>query len=92
MTKLQTENDFGQQLYRELRNHKLLHILTNRFNYSDIQRLKRADREATIMLFTGAEFSVVQALKSSTASEVAEMFWHVEQERAKVGPTTFLCF
>lgn len=92
MGNLQTERNFGQELLHEIRERRLLHVLTNRFDYSEIQRLKRADRTETLAIFQGTEYAIIQALKSKAPKEVVDMFQQAEETRANISPIFMIGF
>lgn len=88
-----TDRDYGKQLLEEVRGRGVLHVLTNRFGYDELQQLKQADRAETLALFQGDAFSVIQAIKTKSASEVADMFEQSENDKSKMPPPMFFfCF
>jgi len=76
---IEPDQDFGNQLCEAFRAAGRLDFVTRRFNYNAIQRLKKADREQTLMLFQGTTWGVLQQLKSDSPQQVVEYF--LEQER-----------
>ncbi len=62
---------FGLALCEELKAAGRLDVLTRRFDYAALQKLRAADREATVKLFQGSPYEVLQALKALAPAEVA---------------------
>jgi hypothetical protein len=71
---------YGAQLVAELKARWRLDLLTNRFGYQPIQALKQADRAATVKLFQGSSYPVIQLLKTKEPAEVAEALVAAQQD------------
>jgi hypothetical protein len=65
------EMRFGALLCEELKKLNRFDLITSRCDYAAIQKLKAADREATVKLFQGSAYEVLQALKKLTPAEAA---------------------
>jgi hypothetical protein len=74
-------NSYGSRLYAALRQLTGYTIITSKLDYPAIQRLKSADRELTLKLFSGSSFEVLQELKTKEPEEVAQ-FLADEADRA----------
>ena len=77
VTNVSTESDqqFGAELYSELRRLGGHAIATWMFNYEGIQKLKVADRAEVVRLFTGRlSYAALQRLKTESATETAK-YW-----------------
>ena len=72
---------YGARLYAELRKLTGFEILTAKLNYEAIQRLKSADLEQTVKLFSGSSHEILQQLKTKDPEEAAR-FIAAEARRA----------
>ena len=62
---------YGGQLLAEIRKLKRLDLITSKLNYQAIQKLKQADREATLKMFYGSSYAFLQLIKTKEPAEVA---------------------
>ena len=74
---------FGAELYEALKRLGLGGMVTSRFNYEAIQRLKAADRAGTAELFRGSAYVLIQRIKTGTPDEVATMLAIQAQVQAR---------
>lgn len=63
---------FGGRLYSEMRKQSGYDLITGIMNYKAIQQLKAADRDATLKLFGGSSYEVIQLLKNCEPEEAAQ--------------------
>ncbi len=62
---------FGRALCEEVKALGRLDVLTRRFDYAALQKLRAADREATVKLFLASPYEVLQALKTLAPGDAA---------------------
>ncbi len=67
----QDDVQFGARLCEELKKFGRFDLITRRFDYGAIQRLKAADRDATVKLFQGSPYELLQMLKTLAPKEMA---------------------
>jgi hypothetical protein len=63
---------YGGQLLAEMRKLQRLDLITSKLDYGAIQKLKQADRQATLKLFYGSSYAFLQLIKTKEPAEVAE--------------------
>jgi hypothetical protein len=68
----QDDVQFGARLCEELKKFGRFDLITRRFDYGAIQRLKAADRDATVKLFQGSPYELLQMLKALAPNEAAQ--------------------
>lgn len=56
--------------------------LTRRFNYEAIQALKQADRAATLKLFQGSSYALIQLIKTKAPADVAQALVQAQNDDA----------
>jgi len=79
------DEPFGLLVYRALKRHPDGNLVTMNLMYADIQKLKVADRAATLELFPKPSFAEVQTLKTAPPEQVVELYVGLAKEAAAAG-------
>jgi predicted alpha/beta superfamily hydrolase len=78
-----TESEpYGAELLAEIRKINRLDLVTGKFDYEAIQRLKQADRDATLKLFQGSSYAFLQLIKTKQPAEVVQALVESQQQYA----------
>jgi hypothetical protein len=75
---------YGGQFLAEIRKLQRLDLITSKLDYSTIQLLKQADREATLKLFNGSSYAFLQLIKTKEPAEAAQAFVQAQQYESAV--------
>ena len=73
---------YGGRLLAEIRKLKRLDLITNKLDYQAIQKLKQADREATLKMFYGSSYAFLQLIKTKEPAEVAQALVQAQQDES----------
>jgi hypothetical protein len=73
---------YGGQFLAEIRKLQRLDLITSKLDYSTIQLLKQADREATLKLFNGSSYAFLQLIKTKEPAEAAQAFVQAQQDES----------
>jgi hypothetical protein len=75
---------YGGQLLAEIRKAGCLGFITDKLDYQAIQKLKQADREATLKMFYGSSYAFLQLIKTKEPAEVAQALVQAQQDDSAV--------
>ena len=78
---------YGGQLLAEIRKLKRLDLIVSKLDYEAIQKLKQADREATLKMFYGSSYAFLQLIKTKEPAEVAQALVQAQQDDSAVAAT-----
>ena len=78
---------YGAQLLAEIRKLRRLDLITSKLDYQRIQKLKLADREATLKMFYGSSYAFLQLIKTKEPAEVAQALVQAQQDDAAAAAT-----
>lgn len=73
---------YGAQFLAEIRKLRRLDLITSKLDYQGIQKLKLADREATLKMFYGSSYAFLQLIKTKDPAEVALALVQAQQDDA----------
>jgi len=71
---------YGGRLLAEIRKIKRLDLIVNKLDYQAIQKLKQADRDATLKMFYGSSYAFLQLIKTKEPAEVAQALVQAQQD------------
>lgn len=84
LSRTENEPNFGTQLYDAFCTAGRMDLVTQAFSYDAIQRLKHADRDEVLRLYTGKmKWDFVQRLKVDSPEEVVEYLIVSEQQKTE---------
>ena len=66
----ETKEPFGLRFYEEMRSAGLMHWLTRRLSYAEMQELKKADREGVLAMFPLAPYAFRKLLRTADMDEI----------------------
>lgn len=71
---------YGGRLLAEMRKIKRLDLIVSKLDYQAIQKLKQADREATLKMFYGSSYAFLQLIKTKDPAEIAQALVEAQQD------------